>query len=257
MVTPLLRKSQSPGLRLLVTVAHLTLNAYLGVAARGFLGKLFTLGCNNGGNLCFEGAPHCCPSAAAATAVVAAACKTGASAACQRAPKRTPFTLTPPAPAGGSYFKDLPSNMLGCFVIGLFAASTTVGLDTDKPLALLPAGHSWQRNLELHIGIRTGFCGCLTTFASWQLELVTLAVGESKVRWLVLRLGRRRVGWHMEAAGRHAKQAESSSSGGGSQPAAASTSTHARSAANRRSWRCPLLPCAPPARSGWPPFGAI
>lgn len=40
--------------------------------------------------------------------------------------------------AGGTYFKDLPANMLGCFVIGLFAASTTVGLDTQKPLAALP-----------------------------------------------------------------------------------------------------------------------
>ena len=55
MVPKYLRKSQSPGLRLVVTLVHLSLGAYLGVATRGFLAKLFTLGCNSG-QLCFEGA---------------------------------------------------------------------------------------------------------------------------------------------------------------------------------------------------------
>ena len=54
--------------------------------------------------------------------------------------------------AGGSYFKDLPANLLGCFVIGLFAASSTVGLPTERPLVLLPADHPWQANFELQIG---------------------------------------------------------------------------------------------------------
>ena len=31
-------------------------------------------------------------------------------------------------------------------------------------------------------GIRTGYCGSLTTFASWNLELLTLAVAQAKVR---------------------------------------------------------------------------
>lgn len=78
--------------------------------------------------------------------------------------------------AGGIYFKDLPANMLGSFAIGLFAASSTVGLANEKELALLPSSHPWQNNLNLQIGIRTGFCGCLTTFSSWMLELMTVAI---------------------------------------------------------------------------------
>ena len=58
--------------------------------------------------------------------------------------------------AGGIYFRDLPANALGSFVIGLFAASSTLGLKNSKPLALLPARHSWQNNLELQIGGRKG-----------------------------------------------------------------------------------------------------
>lgn len=46
--------------------------------------------------------------------------------------------------------------MLGSFIIGLFAASSTVGLSVDKPLALLPKGHPWQSNFELQIGAASG-----------------------------------------------------------------------------------------------------
>ena len=30
---------------------------------------------------------------------------------------------------------------------------------------------------ELHIGLRTGYCGSLTTFASWEYSLVTGLIG--------------------------------------------------------------------------------
>lgn len=59
-------------------------------------------------------------------------------------------------PAGGAYFKDLASNLLGCFVIGIFAASSVLGLATDRALAILPKGHPWQSNLELQIGRQAG-----------------------------------------------------------------------------------------------------
>lgn len=44
----------------------------------------------------------------------------------------------------GAYFTDLPQNMLGSFVMGLLAASPTLGLETGKMLAILPAHHAWQ-----------------------------------------------------------------------------------------------------------------
>jgi fluoride ion exporter CrcB/FEX len=80
------------------------------------------------------------------------------------------------ASAGGIYFASLPANMLGSFVIGVFAASSTLGLRSDKPMAVLPAGHPWQRNFALQIGVRTAFCGCLTTFSAWVVELVGDAI---------------------------------------------------------------------------------
>ncbi|KAL4423054.1 hypothetical protein ABPG77_005859 [Micractinium sp. CCAP 211/92] len=92
-----------------------------------------------------------------------------------------------PCIQGGAYFKDIASNMLGSFVIGLFAASSVLGLATDRALAILPKGHPWQSNLELQIGIRTGYCGSLTTFASWNLELVTDAVESHQ--WVNMLLG--------------------------------------------------------------------
>lgn len=44
----------------------------------------------------------------------------------------------------GAYFPDLPSNMLGSFLMGLFAASGTLGIPNSKELAILPESSSWQ-----------------------------------------------------------------------------------------------------------------
>ena len=77
----------------------------------------------------------------------------------------------------GAYFPDLPSNMLGCFVMGLLAAASTVGLENKKLVVLLAGSHTWQHMPELHIGLRTGYCGSLTTFASWQLDLTEELIG--------------------------------------------------------------------------------
>ena len=46
----------------------------------------------------------------------------------------------------GAYFPDLPSNLLGSFLMGLFAASGVLGLPNDKELAILPENSSWQVN---------------------------------------------------------------------------------------------------------------
>lgn len=67
--------------------------------------------------------------------------------------------------------------MLGSFVMGLLAAAATLGLDSKKPVALLPEAHPWQNCPELFVGLRTGYCGSLTTFASWELSMVQLLIG--------------------------------------------------------------------------------
>lgn len=83
---------------------------------------------------------------------------------------------------GNTYFRDFISNMMGSFIIGMFAPTTSLELETDKSLVILPSKHPWQRNTELQIGIRTGYCGCLTTFASWMLEVMIPAISANK--WL-------------------------------------------------------------------------
>ncbi|KAK9813594.1 hypothetical protein WJX73_009190 [Symbiochloris irregularis] len=77
----------------------------------------------------------------------------------------------------GAYFTDLPSNMLGSFIMGLLTTAATIGLDSKKPVAILPQKHTWQGHSELHVGLRTGYCGSLTTFASWELSMAQLLIG--------------------------------------------------------------------------------
>ena len=98
-------------------------------------------------------------------------------------PKPTPPAFSFPTGLGadpyGAYFPDLPSNVAGSFIMGLAAASSTLALGTPKPVAALPPGHPWQGRPELHIGLRTGFCGSLTTLSSWALALTQQLVGGS------------------------------------------------------------------------------
>ena len=117
----------------------------------------------------------------------------------------------------GAYYTDLPSNMLGSFIMGCLATSSSLGLAVDKvqqglaakqtvlcpvisspgrpasslvrtqnaasvslmpqAVGILPAAHPWQGNAPLLAGLRTGYCGSLTTFSAWQLQCVLLLVG--------------------------------------------------------------------------------
>ena len=61
--------------------------------------------------------------------------------------------------------------------MGLAAASSTLALGAPKPVAALPASHPWQARPALHIGVRTGFCGSMTTLSGWALALVQQLVG--------------------------------------------------------------------------------
>ncbi len=66
--------------------------------------------------------------------------------------------------------------MLGCFIIGLLSPAQLLDLESTVACAMLPPKSSWQHNSLLLLGLRTGYCGCLTTFASWMLGLVTTGV---------------------------------------------------------------------------------
>lgn len=88
---------------------------------------------------------------------------------------------------GGALFVDLPANVLGCFLMGLFVSSDVLAnclkhtLTVEAPLAVLPVKSALQAHTPLQVGLRTGLCGSLTTFASWNLQLIIMAVGGSHV----------------------------------------------------------------------------
>lgn len=73
--------------------------------------------------------------------------------------------------------------MLGSFIIGLFANSFVLGVASEKSVAVLPAQHPWQSNTELQVGIRTGYCGSLTTFGTWMAYAITDAANNNQ--WLI------------------------------------------------------------------------
>ncbi|KAL9190752.1 hypothetical protein ACHAXT_000458 [Thalassiosira profunda] len=75
---------------------------------------------------------------------------------------------------GGALFIDLPANMLGSFIMG-FMTGHRAG---EWPaLPFLSHDHPLQGHEGLHVGIRTAVCGCLTTFSSWNAQMVLMMDG--------------------------------------------------------------------------------
>lgn len=60
---------------------------------------------------------------------------------------------------GGALFTDLPSNMLGSFLVG--ALSPVAG--SGHTLPWFHENHHLQNNQAFHDALKIGFCGCLTT----------------------------------------------------------------------------------------------
>ncbi|KAL3137658.1 hypothetical protein ABBQ38_004932 [Trebouxia sp. C0009 RCD-2024] len=112
----------------------------LGVLTRIYLGRLFNDGCGDGWGLCLT----------------------------SQSTRDKQY---------GAEFVDLPANMLGCFFMGFLSAASSLGLRSRKNLAFLPAHSCLQNEKELLVGLRTGYCGSLTTFASWELSLLQLLIG--------------------------------------------------------------------------------
>ena len=86
-------------------------------------------------------------------------------------------TVEQPGPGGAALFTDLPANMLGCFLMGFLQPSQDLGLLTTRPIVFLNSEHWFQSWGVVHLALRTGFCGSLTTFASWNSQMVQLLDG--------------------------------------------------------------------------------
>jgi CrcB protein len=78
---------------------------------------------------------------------------------------------------GGALFTDLPANMLGSFFAGLLTPSITTGHN----IAWFRADHPLQQNKVFQAALRIGFCGSLTTFSSWNTQMVVMMDGTATV----------------------------------------------------------------------------
>jgi len=78
---------------------------------------------------------------------------------------------------GGALFSDLPANMFGSFIMGFMT-----GHSPDlPPIPWLKHDHPLQSADSLHLGIKTALCGSLTTFSSWNSQMVLMMDGTSTV----------------------------------------------------------------------------
>jgi fluoride ion exporter CrcB/FEX len=102
----------------------------------------------------------------------------------------TPHGTTCNSLDDGALFVTLAPNMLGCFFVGLFATPVAAGLavegqTTQSQLGCLRPEHRLQRSHRLHLGLRVGFCGSLTTWASWNQTMVERIVHGDWARGLI------------------------------------------------------------------------
>ena len=71
-------------------------------------------------------------------------------------------------------FSDFLANMVGCFLMGFIQPSHDLDLLNESPMAILRSDHWFHSWIVVHIGLRTGLCGSLTTLSSWNTSLVVL-----------------------------------------------------------------------------------
>jgi len=146
-------------------VCNLSIYSMLGFMLRYFIGELFYSGCDDNEQ---EGMHLLCVTS----------------------------TMSP-------IFIDLPANMLGCFLMGLMSTSTklksTNNMNNASSLSqLLPIVHEnnyFQNWNNMHLSIRTGLCGCLTTFASWNTQMVTM-IGSKNISLIIQALFGYVIGMH-------------------------------------------------------------
>lgn len=133
----------------LITACYISLGAICGVLLRIVIAQLFGEACANPGTIGWlsAGAPLCVTKDGSTTQ------------------------------QGGIIFADLPSNLLGSFLMGTFQDGNVLGLAVPIAIAWLPISHSFQKATVLHTAFKTGFCGSLTTYSSWNSEMVVLIFG--------------------------------------------------------------------------------
>ena len=96
------------------------------------------------------------------------------------APRRSDSSETPlPLQSldDGALFVTLAPNLLGSFIMGLLAAPALAGVTPDARIGVVawPPRRRQKQLTRLHLGCRTGFCGSLTSWASWNQEMVLRA----------------------------------------------------------------------------------
>lgn len=72
---------------------------------------------------------------------------------------------------GGALFRDWPANLFGSFLMGLVTSH-----QHTSPFPWYHKDHPMQKNTFLHVGFGVGLCGCLTTFSSWNTQMVVMMV---------------------------------------------------------------------------------
>ena len=80
------------------------------------------------------------------------------------------------------------ANMLGSFLMGFLTENKAHLVWFERPnmpVSFLPEDSWVQHHGDLLTGLRVGYCGCLTTFASWAAQMVRM-LAEGKVGALVV-----------------------------------------------------------------------
>ena len=141
-----------------ITVIHLATWAQIGVIIRAFLGKLFELGC--GGSQwgpCLAGKRSYLGKRIGLKfyldwMFIRLYLRCSHIVQCIRPTDTVHVTCFWYCFVGGVYFKDLPANMLGSFIIGLVGTSNMLGITENRAVGFLPADHVWQANIPLQTG---------------------------------------------------------------------------------------------------------
>ena len=130
---------------------HLYSLAILGTSIRIFMGRLFGQDCENPGAISDFLSPlseRICVTATGET-----------------------------AQQGGALFIDLPANILGCFIMGMVSSLSPEAIRPGGKLPWLRKEHPLQDHEGLYQAIKVGLCGSLTTFSSWNTQMVAMLDG--------------------------------------------------------------------------------